>query len=182
MPDDQGLQVRRARDLLAEGEQRGELVAGGGRVTCLPGTAGELVPDGEGVRVVGAENPLANRQQHGELVARRGRVTRLRGEAGEVSAGAQGARVLGAVAPFSCPHDVQLKVAGGGVAAALAQGVRDPRHAVAVIGERDLGVRQQHGAVGQACGWSVSAGMAASIRRRRPPAMPPAGRQAAAQA
>ena len=65
----QGARVLRALDPLADGQQRGELVAGPGRIPLLPGPAGKVVAGGQGVRVLGAQDPLADGQQRGELVA-----------------------------------------------------------------------------------------------------------------
>ena len=41
----------RTEDPLADGQQRGELVPGGGHIPRLPGPAGETAADGQGVRV-----------------------------------------------------------------------------------------------------------------------------------
>ena len=86
-----------AQDPLADGQQRGELVAGPGRIPRRPGPAGEVVAGGQGVRVLGAQHPLLDGQQRGELVAGPGRIPRLPGPDGEAGAGGQGVRVLGAV-------------------------------------------------------------------------------------
>ena len=85
-----------AEDPLAHRQQRGELVAGPGRVPRLPGVVGEVGAGGQGFRVLGARDPLAHRQQRGVLVAGPGRIPRLPGPVGEVGAGGQGFRVLGA--------------------------------------------------------------------------------------
>ena len=54
----QGLWVLRAEYSLDDGHQRGELVAGRGRIARLPGPPGEVGPGGQGVRVLRAEDPL----------------------------------------------------------------------------------------------------------------------------
>ena len=98
--DVQGVRVFGAEDPLADGQQRGELVAGPGRVARLPGPAGEVVPGGQGVRVLGAEDPLADGQQRGELIPGPGRIPRLPGPDGKVVPGGQGVRVFGAEDPL----------------------------------------------------------------------------------
>ena len=71
------------------------MVAGRGRITRLPGEAGEILPGGEGVGVRGSEHLLADGEQFRELVAGRGWVTRLPGEAGEIRPGGEGVGVRG---------------------------------------------------------------------------------------
>ena len=53
----QGVRVVRAKDRLADGQQRGELVAGPGCVARMPGPVGEVDAGGQGVRVPSAEDP-----------------------------------------------------------------------------------------------------------------------------
>src|SRR5215475_12484943 len=77
VPGVQGIRVFGALDPLDDGYQRGELVAGGGRIPRLPGPVGEVVAGGKGVRVLRAEDPLAHGQQLGVLVAGGGRIPRL---------------------------------------------------------------------------------------------------------
>ena len=60
-------------DLLTGGEQRRVLVAGGDRVTRLPGEAGEIGPGGEGVGVGGSGDLLDGGEQRRVLVAGGGR-------------------------------------------------------------------------------------------------------------
>ena len=87
----------RAEDPLDDGQQRGELVAGPGRIPRLPGPAGQAVAGGQGARVFRAGHPLDDGQQRGVLVAGPGRIPRLPGPAGQVAASGQGLRVLRAV-------------------------------------------------------------------------------------
>jgi hypothetical protein len=94
----QGVRVPGAGDPLHEGQQRGELVAGPGRIPRLPRPGGEVGAGGQGVGVLGARDPLAEGQQRGELVAGPGRIPRLPRPAGEVVAGSQG---VGCPAPSS---------------------------------------------------------------------------------
>ena len=135
-----------AQDPLADGQQGGELVAGPGRIPRLPGPEGEVGAGGQGVGVLGAQDPLVDGQQGGELVAGPGRIPRLPGPAGEVGAGRQGVAVLGAVVPvfFVRGGDLLEQVPGGQVAAAVAEGYRDPPQAAAGQVEDGPGVRQQH--------------------------------------
>jgi hypothetical protein len=63
-----------AREQLANGQQRGEPVAGLGRIPRRPGLVGEVRAGGQGVRVHRAQDPLLNGQQGGELVAGLGRI------------------------------------------------------------------------------------------------------------
>ncbi len=53
----QGARVLGAVDLLDHRQQGGELVAGPGRVTRLPGPEGQVVPGGQEGRILGAERP-----------------------------------------------------------------------------------------------------------------------------
>ena len=89
-----------AGDPLADRQQRGELVPGPGRISRLPGPAGEVGADGEGGGMLGAQDPLPDRQQRGVLVPGPGRIPRLPGPAGEVGAGGEGVGVLGAGDPL----------------------------------------------------------------------------------
>ena len=75
----QGVRVLRAEDPLVHGQQRGELVAGGGRVPRLPGPVGEVVPGGQGVRVLRAEDPFPC-VKHSPLEIPGGGVTAARSE------------------------------------------------------------------------------------------------------
>ena len=50
------MRVFRAEDSLAQGQQVGELVPGGGQVPRVPGPEGELVPGDQGLRVLRAED------------------------------------------------------------------------------------------------------------------------------
>ena len=92
---DQGVGVLGAEDALGYGQQRGELVPGGGRVPRLPGPVGQAGAGGQGVGVLGAEDALGYGQQRGELVPGGGRVPRLPGRVGEFAPRGQGAGVLG---------------------------------------------------------------------------------------
>jgi hypothetical protein len=58
----QGVGVLGAGDPLAEGQQRGELVAGGGRIPSHAGPGSEVGAIGQGVGVLGAEFVLAGVQ------------------------------------------------------------------------------------------------------------------------
>ncbi len=69
LADDQGPRVLGAQDTLDDGQQRGQLVAGPGRIPRLPGPVGEVGSDAQGVVVLGAQNPLVDEQQGRELVA-----------------------------------------------------------------------------------------------------------------
>jgi len=51
-----------AQDPLLNGQQRGVLVAGRGRIPRLPGPAGQVGAGGQGFGVLGAEDPLADGQ------------------------------------------------------------------------------------------------------------------------
>ena len=110
-----------------DGQQRGVLVAGPGRIPRLPGPGGEVGAGGQGVGVLGAGDPLADGQQRGVLVAGPGRIPRLPGPGGEVGAGGQGVGVLGAVGGVLLVRggDLLEQVPGRQVAAAIAQGLRD---------------------------------------------------------
>jgi hypothetical protein len=66
---DQGFRMLGAQYPLADGQQRGEPVAGAGRIPRLAGVEGEVGAGGQGGRVLGAEHPLLNGQQRGVLVA-----------------------------------------------------------------------------------------------------------------
>jgi hypothetical protein len=94
-PGGEGVGVRGSGDLLDGGEQGRVLVAGRGRVTRLPGDAGEIRPGGEGGGVRGSGDLLKDGAQGHELVAGRGRVTRRPGEAGEIRPGGEGGGVPG---------------------------------------------------------------------------------------
>jgi hypothetical protein len=65
----------------------------------------------------------------------------LPGAVGEVSAGVLGVRVLGAEDPLPCFKESLLEFPCGGVTAALAEVVREPGQADAVIGKGCLGMR-----------------------------------------
>ena len=49
----QGVRVLGAQHPLADGQQRGELVAGPGRIPRLPGPVGQVAAGGQGARVLG---------------------------------------------------------------------------------------------------------------------------------
>ena len=104
----------RAEDPLAQGQQRGVLVPGGGRVPRLPGPPGELVPGVQGVRVLRAEDPLEHGQQRGELVPGGGRVPGLPGPPGELRPVVEGVRVLRAEDPLEHGQQRGEQVPGGG--------------------------------------------------------------------
>src|SRR5215472_13882858 len=78
----QGVRVPGAGHPLLDGQQRGELVPGPGRIPRRPGPAGEFVAGVEGARVLAALDPLTEGEQRGVLVPRPGRVPRLPGPAG----------------------------------------------------------------------------------------------------
>ena len=110
----QGVRVLGAGDPLADRQQRGELVAGRGRVPRLPGQAGEVGAGGQGVRVLGAEDPLADGQQRGELVAGAGRDPPPPRSSGRGWPGGQGVRVLRAQDPLAGGQQRGELVAGPG--------------------------------------------------------------------
>ena len=62
-----------AQGALEDGQQRGELVAGPGRIPRLPGPGGEVAAIGQGVGVLGTGHLLGNGQPRGVLVAGPGR-------------------------------------------------------------------------------------------------------------
>jgi hypothetical protein len=66
----------RSEDPLADGQERGELIAGGGGVARFAGPEREVAPEVQRFRVLGARDPLADGQQRIELVAGGGRVAR----------------------------------------------------------------------------------------------------------
>ena len=76
-----------AEDPLLHRQEPLKQVSGGGRVSRLPGPAGEASVGGQGVRVLRAQHPLADGQQGGELVAGPGRIASLPGPVCEVVAG-----------------------------------------------------------------------------------------------
>ena len=84
-----------AEDALGYGQQRGELVPGGGRIPRLPDPVGQAGAGGQGIGVLGAEDALGDGQQRGELVPGGGRVSRLPDRVGEFAPRGQGAGVLG---------------------------------------------------------------------------------------
>ncbi len=177
----------RAEDPLADGQQRGELVAGPGRVPRLPGPAGEVGAGGQGIRVLRAEDPLAHGQQRGELVPGRGRVPRLPGPAGQAGAGDQGVRVLAGPGPARGraaarrtgrgPRPVARLPGPAGEVVPGGQGVR-------VLGPEDPSPVRQATSAGR----SRAAGVAAAVARgsarsapcRRCQRREPPGRAAAA--
>jgi len=69
--------VLRPEDPLAQGQQLGVVVPGGGWVPRLLGPAGEVVAAAKGGRVLRAEDPLIHGQQLGVLVLGGGRIPRL---------------------------------------------------------------------------------------------------------
>ncbi len=134
-----------AQDPLADGQQRGELVAGPGHIPRTPGPAGEVVAEVQGVRVLGAQHPLEEGQQGGVLVAGPGRIPRHPSPGGEAGASSQGVAVLssvGVILPAGVGDQLE-EVAGSQIAAAIAEVPRDPPHTAAGQVKDSLGVRQQ---------------------------------------
>jgi hypothetical protein len=63
----QGVRVLTAQHPLDDGQQRGVLVPGPGRIPRRPGPEGEVAAIGQGGGVLGAGHPLADGQQRGVL-------------------------------------------------------------------------------------------------------------------
>ena len=85
-----------AVDACADGEQRGELVPGGGRVPGTPGPVGQVEPGHQGIGGVRTEYALADSEKDGELVPGGGHVPGVAREVGEVVTVDQGVGMLGA--------------------------------------------------------------------------------------
>ena len=134
-----------ARHPLVEGQQRGVLVAGPGRIPRPPGPIGEVAPDGQGVRVLGAEDLLSQGQQRCQLLTGPSYIPRCPGPVGELAAGDQGRRMLRPEVPLPSLNQPFPEFTGRGIAPAVPQISGDPFHAVTARGQRCLGMRQQRG-------------------------------------
>src|SRR3954447_6690909 len=64
----EGVGVFGSRDAFADGQEGGELVAGGCPIPSLPGVVGEVGACGEGFGVFGSQDAFADEQEGGELV------------------------------------------------------------------------------------------------------------------